>query len=763
MKKILCCILSMSIIFTVLVLPANMVFADSAQETRSMQRLMDLGVFTKTDTDKMNLSEPITREQLAVVLVLITGQKDKLDLYKNTGSFNDVPVSRWSNPYVNVAVRSGYMDSKSGNIFSPTEKVTFNSAAKILCKLLRYDDEYIPGSANDKYLRKLDGLGILDGINYSPSAFVTRGQMALMFDRLLSARVFGTDKKFIDTVPTFKSAIVLENSIINKHADDRQILTDKGFFYLKDGISVPEAGKQYYFGLKDNDIEYAALTDYQYKEYSVSSFGSGILTANSGEKAKLPTGIQYYYKGGTVTYYELSSILEMNSSVIIAYEKDKPVYGAVFDPVRSDPEVITASMVGVPLETKYKGHLIDKGGKFISASQIEINDVVYKVTDIWDQNAYFIVYDNVVSGKITAFLPNKISPVSIEIDNKPYTLADTFPKEKINRAEATQVGETAKLIIGADGKAVDIITETIPGTEHFALVLNAYTENSVKSEDFGTPYYYVTLLHSDGGKKTYQTQRSMSSLRGKLVTYEIIATGKDYDMVKLVGIDNNVNGSFRVNKEERKIGDSYVANGAVLFNILNTATAEIEAEVISFSDLPDGYLMSGRVKYIHRSGDFMDIDVMLLDDALEDNVAYGLVISKTTNVFMVGDEIKKLETVTLLVNGQPMVYTGEETGLYVNSVARVKLNGNTIRSIQNSLTAAAYSREIQAIDSSRIRINGKVYTYHKSIAVYKQVGPSDWKTIKVSDLKKGTDNGNITLFLDKPESYGGKVVAIIIR
>lgn len=763
MKKILCCILSISMILTVLAFPVNMVFADSTQETESMKRLMDLGIFSKTDTDKMNLSEPITREQLAVVLVLIAGQKDKLDLYKNTSSFIDVPVSRWSNPYVNVAVRSGYMDAKSGSIFSPTEKVTFDSVAKILCKMLRYDDEYIPGNTNDKFLRKLDGLGILDEINYSPSAFVTRGQIALMLDRLLSTKVFGTDKKFIDTVPVFKSAIVLENSVINKNADDRQILTDKGFFYLKDGISVPEAGKQYYFGFKDNDIEYAALTGYKYKEYSVSSFASGLLTANNGEKVKLPGGIQYYYKGGTVTYNDLSSILEMNSSVIIAYDKDKPVYGAVFDPVKSDPEVITASMAGVSLEVKYKGHMIDKGGKYISASQIEINDVVYKVTDIWNQNAYFIIYDNVVSGKITAFLPNKISPVSIEIDNKPYTLADTFPKEKINRAEATQVGETAKLIIGADGKAVDIITETIPGTNHFAFVLNAYTENSVKSEDFGTPYYYVTLLHSDGGKKTYQTHRSMSTMRGKLVTYEIVATGKDYDTVKLISIDNNVNGSFRVNKEERMIGDSYVANGAVLFNILNTAPAEIEAEVISFSDLPDGYLMNGRVKYIHRSGDFMDIDVMLLDDALEDNVAYGLVTSKTSNVFMVGDEIQTIETVTLLVNGMPMVYTGGETGLYVNSVARVKLNGNTIRSIQNNITAEASSKEIQAIDASRIRINGKVYTYHKNIAVYKMVGPSNWKTIKVSDLKKGTDNGNVTLFLDKPASYGGKVVAIIVR
>jgi len=763
MKKILCCILSISLILSVLVLPVNKVFADSDPEQKSMQRLMDLGIFSKTDADKMYLSEPVTREQLAVVLVMINGQQDKLDLYKNTSLFGDVPASRWSNPYINVAARSGYMKAKNGNIFSPTEKVTFSSVAEILCKLLKYDDIYLPGSTNEKYLRKLDGLGILDKINYSPSAYVTRGQIALMLDRLLSTRVFGTDKKFIDTVSSYKSAIVLENSIINKNADERQIVTDKGYFYLKEGVNIPEAGKQYYFNVKDNDIQYASLTDYQYKEYSVSSFISGTLATNSGEKVKLPAGIPYYYKGNVINYSDLSPLLEKNSSVIIAYDGDKFVYGAVFDPLKSDPEVITASMAGIPLEIKYQGQLIDKGGKYIKASQIEINDVVYRITDIWNNNPYIIVYDNMISGKITAILPNKISPVAIEIDNQLYTLDDSFPKEKLNRAEATQVGETAKLIIGADGTAVDIVTEAITGTNYFAFVLNAYTQNSVKSEDFGTPYYYATLLHSDGGKKTYQTQRSMSALRGKLVTYEVIATDKDYDTVKLKSIDTNLNQSFKVNKEERMIGDSYVANGAVLFNILNTAPAEIEAEVISFSDLPAGYLMNGRVKYIHRSGDFMDIDVMLLDDALEDNVAYGLVTSKKTDVIMLGEEIKTIETVTLLVNGQTMVYTGEETGLYTNSVARVKLSGNTIRTIQNNITASAYSEEIQAVDSSRIRINNKVYTYHKNIAVYEMVGSNKWKTLAVSDLRKGTECGTVTLFLDKPLTYGGKVVAIILR
>ena len=772
MKKILCCILSISLILSVLVLPVNKVFADSDPEQKSMQRLMDLGIFSKTDADKMYLSEPVTREQLAVVLVMINGQQDKLDLYKNTSLFGDVPASRWSNPYINVAARSGYMKAKNGNIFSPTEKVTFSSVAEILCKLLKYDDIYLPGSTNEKYLRKLDGLGILDKINYSPSAYVTRGQIALMLDRLLSTRVFGTDKKFIDTVSSYKSAIVLENSIINKNSDERQIYTDKGFFFLKDGVAVPEAGKQYHFNLKDNDIQYAALSDYQYKEYSVSSFISGTLATNSGEKVKLPAGIPYYYKGNVINYSDLSPLLEKNSSVIIAYDGDKFVYGAVFDPLKSDPEVITASNVGISLGVKYSGLIIDRGGKYVTGSQIEVNDVVYRISDIWNTNAYLIVYENTIKGKITSILPSKMSPDIIEIDGNSYTLDASFNKYKIKNSDTIQVGETVKLVLGNNGKVVDIISSFVKGTENYVLVLNAFSNSNRNTVDYidSGKYkkeYYVTLLHADGEKETYLSERSMLHLKGKLALYKIIKTGEDYDTVELQIVNNNALKSYKINKDERMIGNDYVADGAVLFNIEKTYNDEIEASVISFNDISETRIMDGAVKYIHKSGDFMDIDVMLLDDALGRNTAYGLV----TDMSVIGNEYVVTEKYTLLVNGQMMTYIGRtmtyaernRTAASLWSVVRIKLNENNVDSIKEIISSVDSSREVQAVDSSRIRINDKVYSYHNNMTIYKLTSDLSWKAITPNELKKGFDNGNVSLYLDRPLNEGGKVVAIVVR
>ncbi len=765
MKRTLVIILSLSLLLSALAMPVVKLYAETSSsiEAQSMQRLMDLGIFSKTAPDKMDLNRTITREELATVLVQVNGQQDKLDIYKNSSLFSDVPSNRWSNASIQVAVKLGYMTALPDGKFHPTDKVTFALAATVFGKLLKYDDANLSGSYPQNYLTQIDNLGILDEITYTTTGTVTRGQMAVMLDRLFTTRVFGTNSTFVETVSNYQTVIILENSVLNPDSDERRLLTDKGIFYLKKGISLPEAGKKYLLRLNNKEIQYASQSALKYEELSVRSISGGKITTNEGEKVSVPAGIPIYYQGSETDYDKVSASIQANSSIIISYDENDAVYGALFDPQFSKPEVMTASKVGVPLEIKYNDVLIEKEGKYVSASQIEVNDVLYEITDIWGKNAYVIVYTHIVSGKITAILPNKVSPVSIEMDGKSYTLDESFPKEKLNASGVNQVGETAKIILGSDGTVVDIIADSVSGTENFAFVLNAYTKNSVKSADFGTPYYYVTLLHADGGKDTYLTKNSMSALRGKLATYEVTAKGTDYDTVSLRSIDTNATGSYRVNKEDRMLGDSYVANGAVLFNIKNTATAEIEASVISFGDLPSGTLINGKVKYIHKSGDFMDIDMMVLDDALDENTAYGLVTGKKTTGNMIGTEFVMNETVTLLVNGQTMTYTGLDTGVYINSPAKIRLNGNQVQSIVNAITSEAYAKEIEAVDSSRIRINGKVYTYHKNLSIYKVTGDSSWKKLEISDLTKGTENVTVTIYLDKPINYGGKVVMIILR
>lgn len=768
MKKYIALILTLTLVLPVLNVLGSVSFAETdtpQQETgvsriqaSAMQKLMGLGIFSKTDADNMKLDQAISREEFAAILIRLNGQEDKLAMYRNS-SFSDVPAARWSNPYIQVAVKMGYMTAMPDGKFHPTDKVSFSLAAVVFGRLLGYNSSNLTGSYPQNYLALLSNLGVLDDISWTASGSVTRGQMAVMILRLLQAKVYDSDKVLAETLPNYIWAIILENSVTNKDGDERRIVTDKGTFYLNEGMDVPQAGKRYFLRVSGREVRYACQDSLVYRELSVLSYSAGKVTTNEGEKAVVPAGVPFYYKGSETDYDVVGGSIQRNSSIIIGYDKDIAVYAALFDPLYSGPEVIKSLAADTLPEKRYGGITIEKNGKFISASGIELNDVLYKVTDIWGNHPYIIVYDNSVSGRITAILPSRLSPSAIEVDGTKYTLASSSVKEKLSTTSTFEVGKPVTLILDANGYAIDTIANVAEGTESYCLVLNAWTENFIKKVNSSTTVHYVTLLHSNGDKKIYITEESMSDLRGKLAAYEVISYDHDgYDVVRLTGIDNNGLESYKVNKDDRMINDIYVADGAVLFNILDTSTPEIQASVISFDDLPSGYLMDGKVKYIHRSGDFMDIDVMLLDDVLEENTAYGLV----TRITSPGSSGGTNETITVLVNGKAMTYDTLDSSIAENSIVRVRLSGNSITNIEKIIEVENFGFEIENADSVRIKVNGRTYFYSKHLSIYKFVSQNNWKLIDPSELYKETEINYVAVYLDRSASNGGKVVAILI-
>lgn len=359
-------------------------------------------------------------------------------------------------------------------------------------------------------------------------------------------------------------------------------------------------------------------------------------------------------------------------------------------------------------------------------------------------------------------MPNKASPVSIKINNTVYSLDPGFPFRKISTIGNIKVGETATAVIGPEGSIIDIIGDTAEGTDNYALVLNAYTRNSDKISEPDKKYHYVTLLHSNGHKKTYMTDSLMSLLKGKIVTYQVTAKGKDYDTVKIAEAAGSINGEFKINKDERTINDIYVANGAVLFNIISTSSEAIEASVISFSDLPSGTLAYGKVKYLHTSGDFSDIDIMLFDNVLEENIEYGLIVGKKGSVSLFGSENIFCE-LTILVNGQKLTYTCVDAGYNIYTVVKLVVKNNTIESILYKLSPEVSDSKIEAVDTNRIKMRGKVYTFNKKLTIYRQnYTLLDWTKLKTSDLDKNNRYGTVSIFTDPYTSYSGKVVLILI-
>ncbi len=756
-------VLILTIVLFISFTTVNMAESDNDSQENGfdiyMQYLSALGIFSGDGSGNLNGERLITREEFAKVILLVSGNEELYSTYSSTVHFPDVPINRWSNGYIGAVSALGYMTCEPDGFFHPEKSVSFTQAVVVIGQLLGYSDTDLSGTWPYKYFTLLKNEGILDGISYSPSEYVSRNVLSTMLYSTLQTKVNGKDTLFCDTTGTFQSIIILENCVIAPASSPNRILTEKGIYYIDNYSEIPEVGKIYITNVNDGIISGIAPMVMEYINISVESVSSGVIVKNGGGTVILPADVTYYYKNDVIGPDKTVSYLQNSSSIVLAKYKGIIVYGAVFDPVYSSPEIITPAITKSMLEIKYGNKIIEREGKMISASQIEINDVVYEVTDILKEYGYVLVYGNNISGDITEILPNKISPVSIKVDGVSYELDNNFPVQKINSSGIIETGETVTLLLGNNGKAVDIILSGTGENEDYVLVLDAYSETSIQSEDYGTELYYVSLLHTDGGKKTYLAETDLTGYKGKIVKYTVMDTGDEYDTVCLSSIDNLAANSYEIKKDERMIDNSFVTDNVVIFNMIyNVYGRESEASILKWSDLPNGRLPSGKLKYLHKTGDFMDIDVIYFDNILEEGISYGLITGVNTKSSHSGTQ----QTITVMIQGKQYSFTtGESTGAATGAVMRVKMNNGSIVSTEGIISAAATSTIVEAVDTSRIKLNGTVYVYHRDIAIYELQQSNIWKAVGTSDLSKCPNNGTIRLYLDKPLSYGGKVVMIV--
>ncbi|MGB7605220.1 MAG: S-layer homology domain-containing protein [Lutisporaceae bacterium] len=735
----------------------------AASDLQQLEQLESLGVFSRNSAGDLGAERPVTREEFAKVILYISGQESKAATYKNNSLFKDVKRDRWSNGYIGAVNAFGYLKSMPDGLFHPTDAVTYSQAAVVLGKLLGYTDNDLSGNWPYNYLTLMENLDIFEGIPYKASDSVSRKQMAVMLQRLLQSEIKGDSKLYVETTGVFKNIIVFENGTIRKDLDSKRVLTDTGVYYLKDGVAVPDAGKKYIARIEKGAITKLAMCEMEYTNVSVKIFSSGVVIQNGGNQTTLPQNVQYYYNGEKVDFSTVAAAVNTNSSIVIGYKAGEAQFAVLLDPVYSEPLVATSQMLGHYLEQLYGNKPITRGGKSITSAMLEVNNVIYEATDIWGKNGYIEVYNNEMSGEITAVLPNKLSPETISIDNQSYQLSSYFPKYKVNLSGNIEVDSRATILLGIDGKAVDIILNGTGINENYVLVLDAYKEESVDIQDFGDITCFVTLLHTDGSEKTYVTLEDKSLLKGGLGKYSILSDGTKYDTILLSSVESTSDSNlvFGVNKDERMLDSSYAADNIVIFNQINNIYGrKNDASVLRWSDLPNGKLEMGKVRYVHRTGDFGDIDVLFVDNVRDEQYAYGIVngIVKTTS-----SGASVIQTISIMINGKEYTYTSTAMGINSGSVVKTRISEDKILTVEKQLIPYATISSIDAIDSSRIRLNGRTYSYHKDLAVYELGNGSVWDAVGISKLAKGALNNQVEIYLDKSIEFGGKVVMMIIK
>lgn len=159
---------------------------------KAMQKLVNLGVLSGFPDNSIRPNDPITREQVAKILAYLTHKQPDLEKYTYS-EFNDVSETHWASPFINFSYDYGYMKGDGEN-FNPSGVLTRGQMAVILDNFFHFEEpaqtvtftDVKPDAYYASAVNKLIANSITKGTSateFSPEAAVTRGQLAVFFER----------------------------------------------------------------------------------------------------------------------------------------------------------------------------------------------------------------------------------------------------------------------------------------------------------------------------------------------------------------------------------------------------------------------------------------------------------------------------------------------------------------------------------------------------------------------------------------------------
>jgi hypothetical protein len=403
-------------------------------------------------------------------------------------------------------------------------------------------------------------------------------------------------------------------------------------------------------------------------------------------------------------------------------------------------------------------------GESIKAGDIQEFNVVYQVSDKSGKNKYVLVIDNKLTGTITGILPNKYTPKQIEVDGTAYDLDKYFSTTKLSGDNSFSIDDSVTLLLGYDGKVVDVQEALYSDNSSFAFVKNYTSVVSNDAASYGLKKYTVKLLLANGSVTTLDCTNDPSVLKGKLVIYK----KNSNDSVTLTAIDYSTPGLVTVRKDDRQLLSDYdnrinsFAGNVKIFNFIsNGDEVDAQAELLNWSDLPSGAIQSGDILFMNTTGDFEDINLILLNNISVKDYKLGIVKSykdqSTAN--------SKSYSFTITIDGKDYSYTttANTYGISTGNVVKVTLNGNSISNIIEIKYPDTQATMIQAVDKDRIRLNSRTYSYADNSLIYLVDSNGSIQKLETSQLRTDTVYGSVSVYTDIAAASGGKAEMVVIR
>ncbi len=186
--------------------------------------LNHLGVAGGMPGGKFEPEGLVTRAQMAAFAVRAMGKQN--EVMSGSTIFSDVPATHWANTVIGVAASYGIVEGVGGGLFKPDDHVTYAQAAAMI---LRVVGQYgtVQGAWPVGVVVRATELGLIEGTNFNTNGPASRGDIALMLAKGITAILNPiTGKTLAETV--FATKMPLDNKIAKIVITPADVTVSKG-------------------------------------------------------------------------------------------------------------------------------------------------------------------------------------------------------------------------------------------------------------------------------------------------------------------------------------------------------------------------------------------------------------------------------------------------------------------------------------------------------------------------------------------------------
>ena len=254
--------------------------------------------------------------------------------------------------------------------------------------------------------------------------------------------ILGYDGKVIDLMDRgiksgkYEKVRILGNSRSITTLEKNQVATEKGVYYVLDGLKELLVGVKYEVIIDGDTIVKVGNEERNQIGVTVRNIDDNKITYNEGRIMSLSKNTIYYYNGEILPFKDIGQTLKYNSSIIFIYNENETgyEYAIIIDPVYSKPEFVVGFdayqklNVGDISFSRDIPVIIDS--ETTDVYDIENETVMYKVSNYWGENEYLLILNTKISGTIEEFIPSRLNVNSIKINvngqSKVYGFSEYF-------------------------------------------------------------------------------------------------------------------------------------------------------------------------------------------------------------------------------------------------------------------------------------------------------------------------------------------------